>query len=390
MSSDAILISGLGVISAAGNSCSETIESFHSGKRCSSTITRFETAIKKPVFQVSEIPQHRNDSRMRTLSLALSAVDEALKEAHLSAGDDSLSVGVCMGTTVACQLNDIDFYKAYRETGTGPMEAVDRYLQSNLAEAIAKEFSFTGPTLTVVNACSSGTDAIGIGMSWLKANECDVVITGGADELNLVPITGFNSLGILSETPCSPFDKNRTGLNLGEAGGALVLERAETAEKRGIKPNLTCRGYGTFADAYHLTAPRPDGSGLESAITKALQQAGAVPQDVSFINAHGTATENNDLVEGSTLARIFGGDVKFYSTKGFTGHTLGAAGAIEAVFTCLALRSGWIPESIGFRESDENIPVNPVNCRTDIKPTLALSTSLAFGGNNSAIAISTL
>ena len=224
-------------------------------------------------------------------------------------------------------------------------------------------------------------------MSWLKAGDCDIVIVGGADELNLVPLTGFRSLGILSDEPCKPFDKTRCGLNLGEGAGALVLERMDTAEKRGLCPDLTCKGYGTFADAYHLTAPRPDGSSLEAAIMRALKEADAGPEDVSFVNAHGTSTANNDLVEGTTLARVFGADLKFYSSKGYTGHTLGAAGAIEAVFTCLGMRSGWIPKSLGFCETDDDIKIQPVTQLTEIESTLAISTSLAFGGNNSAIAI---
>ena len=390
MSQGEILITGLGAVSAAGETCSQTLSSFKASTRNVGEVSLFETDISKPVFEVKNIPDKWQRPGMRSLSLALTAIDEAMTEAGLSAAESELRIGVCMGTTVASQLNDMDFYRAYRKTGEGPKEAVKRYINGNLAAAVKKEFSFSGPDLTVVNACSSGTDAIGIALAWLKAGLCDIAIAGGADELNRVPLAGFNSLGILSDKPCSPFDKNRTGLNLGEGAGAVVLEKAEAAEKRGVSPALRCMGYGTYADAYHLTAPRPDGSGLENAIRKALAEAGKEPADISFVNTHGTATANNDLVEGTTLARVLGEGIKIYSTKGYTGHTLGAAGAIEAVFTVLALKNGWIPKSAGFSEKDDDIPLAPVRELTDIEATCALSTSLAFGGNNSALVLGKL
>ena len=146
-------------------------------------------------------------------------------------------------------------------------------------------------------------------------------------------------------------------------------------------------GYGSAADAYHLTAPRPDGTGLKSALSKALDQAGITPDDVCFVNAHGTATKDNDHVEGTTLAQVFGTEMKVLSTKGLTGHTLGAAGGLEAVFTAMALREGWIPASAGFVNKDNGIPLAPVTEKTTIRGRYAVSTSLAFGGNNSALVI---
>jgi len=166
-----------------------------------------------------------------------------------------------------------------------------------------------------------------------------------------------------------------------------VLESPDSAAKRGVESTLRLAGYGSAADAYHLTAPRPDGTGLESAIRRALAEAGTEPQDVCFVNAHGTSTRDNDKVEGSVLARVFGCDISVLSTKGFTGHTLGAAGGLEAVFTCAALREGWIPASPGFRNKDDEIPLSPVTQRTELNGSTAVSTSLAFGGNNAALVI---
>ncbi len=385
MSNNNVLISGLGVISAAGRDLSETLESFSTGRRNAGPVTLFETSLPYPVFEVRDLPEEFYPEHQRTAALALCAVNEALQDARLGEDLSALRVGVCMGTTVACQLNDLDFYTSYRESGAASMGPVDRYLKGNIAEFISQRYRLNGPALTVVNACSSGTDAIGIAMSWLKSGLCDIAVAGGADELNRVPLSGFGSLGIVSRDPCAPFDRDRKGLNLGEGAGVLVLEKADSAARRGISSGMRVLGYGSASDAYHLTAPKPDGAGLETSIEKALSDAGIAPDKIGFVNAHGTATHDNDAVEGKVLAKMFGPDIKILSTKGVTGHTLGAAGGIEAVFSAAALREGWIPASAGFENQDENIPIVPVRERTEIRGESALSTSLAFGGNNSAL-----
>ncbi len=382
-----INVTGLGAISAAGGNVAETLESFNLKKRNAGTVTLFETPLKYPVFEVKHIPEEYYLEGRRTLSLALISVDEALRDAGLENDLSGLRVGVCLGTTVACQLNDLEFYQSYRDTGSASMIPVDRYLKGNLAEFISRKFKARGPVLTVVNACSSGTDAIGVALSWLKNGLCDIAIAGGADELNRIPLCGFGSLGIVSGELCAPFDRDRKGLNLGEGAGVLVIETKESAARRGRSSDLYLSGYGSASDSYHLTAPRPDGAGLERAILKALSDSGIKPGDIGFVNAHGTATQDNDLVEGSTLGRIFGTELKMLSTKGYTGHTLGAAGGLEAVFSAAALREEWIPASAGFNNKDENIPLIPVTERSDIRGGYALSTSLAFGGNNAALVI---
>jgi 3-oxoacyl-(acyl-carrier-protein) synthase len=380
-----IKVTGLGAVSAAGGDLCEALESFRHGTRNAGLVTLFETPLQYPVFEVKHIPDEFYLEGRRTLSLALIAAYEALMDAGLGNDLSGLRIGVCLGTTVACQLNDLEFYQSYRNTGSASMMPVDRYLKGNLAEFVSRKFRARGPVLTVVNACSSGTDAIGVALSWLKNGLCDIAIAGGADELNRIPLCGFGSLGIVSRELCAPFDRDRKGLNLGEGAGVVILETKESAERRGRSSGLFLSGYGSASDSYHLTAPRPDGSGLERAIIKALSDSGIKPGEISFVNAHGTATQDNDLVEGSTLGRIFGTDLKMLSTKGYTGHTLGAAGGLEAVFSAAALREGWIPASAGFNNKDENIPLIPVTERTEIMGDYALSTSLAFGGNNAAL-----
>lgn len=382
-----ILITGLGAISAAGINLADTLTSFERGNRNAGPVSLFETKLKYPVFEVKEIPEKFHLEGQRTLSLALAAVFEAMEDARLEGDLSGRRIGVCMGTTVASQLNDLDFYTSYRSSGAAPMAAVDRYLKGNLAESILRKLKAKGPAFTIVNACSSGTDAIGVAMSWLNSDLCDIAIAGGADELCRIPLCGFASLGIMNPDLCAPFDKDRKGLSLGEGAGILVMETEDSAQKRGIGSNLCLMGYGSAADAYHLTAPHPQGVGLHAAINKALAYSGIKPEDVSFINAHGTGTIDNDMVEGNVLKRIFGADIKMLSTKGFTGHTLGAAGGVEAAFTAAALKYGWIPASIGFKNRDEAIPISPITEKTSVNGRYAVSTSLAFGGNNAAIVL---
>lgn len=383
-----VAITGIGTISAAGGNLEETLDTFGRGEPHAGRVSLFPTPLSYPVFEVSEIPGKAPDDEMRTIRLALCAVEEALLDAGLHSDLPRFRVGVCMGTTVASQLNDMNFYRKYRGEGSVSIRPVDRYLKGNLAEAVRLAIEARGPSVTVVNACSSGADAIGVALSWLRSGACDVAVAGGADELNPVPLCGFGALGILSDSLCAPFDRERKGLNLGEGAGVLILEREEVSRERGREPLLYLLGYGSAADAYHLTAPRPDGSGLEAALRRAMSEAGVGAQDVCFINAHGTATPDNDKIEGSVFGRIFGGDVQFLSSKGFVGHTLGAAGGLEAAFAAAALREGWIPASAGFVHEDEEILLSPVREKTAITGRLAISTSLAFGGNNAALVLS--
>ena len=262
------------------------------------------------------------------------------------------------------------------------MAAIERFLRSNPAAVIARQLKLDGPVQTVANACSSGTDAIGIGASWLRAGVCDIVIAGGADELARVTYAGFSSLMITDTEPCKPFDVKRKGLNLGEGAGILVLENEKV--RQGKKVCGYVLGYGSACDAYHLTAPRPDGAGLKQALHEAFAAADLTAERIAFVNAHGTGTPDNDRVESRVLHAVLPG-VPFVSTKGYTGHTLGAAGGIEAVFTLACLQRGELPANIGFSEPDPELPATPVRENTRIDGAVALSESLAFGGNNAVL-----
>ena len=380
-----VLITGMGAVSAAGIGIPATVEAFLHPRREPVPVERFKFPLDLPVFEVNSLEVPARLENMRTHALVWTAVREALKAASLS-DLKGQRVGIALGTTVASQLNDLAFYSAWRRDHAAPMDAVDRFLTGNLAAWVAKELGVDGPAITVVNACSSGADAIGAAAGWLKADLCDIAIAGGADELNRVPLCGFNALGIASTEACRPFDKNRSGLNLGEGAGVLVLETEKSASTRGIQSHLVLAGYASAVDAYHLTSPHPEGRGLRRAISQALKAAQIDRSEIAFINAHGTSTQENDRVEGATLKDLFG-ETPILSTKGYTGHTLGAAGGLEAIFTALGLSKGWIPASAGFQTLDEEIGFFPTLGKTEISGRYALSTSLAFGGSNAALII---
>ena len=380
---DPVVITGMGIISALGRSAGESLEALSQGGAPPEPPDIPGCTVTKPSFS-AHLPPGPNTEKARTLALAGHAFEQAFKQAGLT-GSIGKRTGVCAGTTVASQLNDIGFYSRYRNGTTESYDAVHRYLAGNPAEALKREYGLEGPAMTVVNACSSGTDAVGTAMAWLRSGRCDAVIAGGSDELNRVPLAGFNSLGILSDSPCRPFDRDRDGLNLGEGAAFLVLETLSSAKARGAAPLAECRSYATASDAYHLTAPRPDGLGLETAVTKALDRAGISGDRIDFINAHGTGTQTNDRTEGLVFGHLFGKTVQIYSTKGYTGHTLGAAGAIEAVLTVLSLQRQWLPQSRGYAEFDETVGIRPVEKEREIEAEYAMSASLAFGGMNSVL-----
>ena len=380
-----VAITGLGCICAAGTNLDECMAALYSGRRAPAAPTRFSSShpVCYPVFEVPGFVEP--PELLRTAALGLHAAREALRDAGLDLEMlRGLRVGVCVGTTVGSAMNNEAFCRDYRAGREPDLEPIERIMRSNPAAVIAREFQLSGPCQTVVNACASGTDAVGLAASWIREGICDLAIAGGADELGRITYNGFISLMITDESPCKPFDRNRKGLNLGEGAGMLVLESKALRAKRGSRPRSYLLGYGSACDAHHLTAPKPDGEGLRSAIAEALSCCDTAAEEVCFVNAHGTGTPDNDRVESRVLASLLPG-VPFLSTKGYTGHTLGAAGALEAVFTVACLERGMIPRSAGFETPDPDLGGNPVAECTRIAGTVALSESLAFGGNNSVI-----
>lgn len=384
-----VAITGLGCICAAGDSVVACLDALYAGRRAPAPPLRFNSShpTRYPVFEVAGFREPQE--LLRTSALGLHAAREALADAGLDAEAlRGLRVGVCIGTTVGSAMNDEPFCREYRAGGEPDLAPMERILRSNPAAVIAREFGLGGPCQTVVNACASGTDAVGLAASWIRGGVCDLAIAGGADELGRITYNGFISLMITDDSPCRPFDRDRKGLNLGEGAGMLVLESEAVRARRGARARSFLLGYGSACDAHHLTAPRPDGEGLRFAIAEALACCDIPAGSISFVNAHGTGTPDNDRVESRVLADLFPG-LPYHSTKGFTGHTLGAAGAIEAVFTVAFLERGMIPGSGGFATPDPELGGTPVPGNTEINGTVAMSESLAFGGNNSVILLGT-
>jgi len=385
MTHQPVAITGMGCLCAAGKNLNECLDSMFRGVRDPRPPEGFFTnhPVRYPVFEVRDFTEP--PELLRTAALGLQAAREALADAGLDrAFLDNLRVGVCVGTTVGCAVTEETFCRAYRTGKLPDMTPMARIFRSNPALAIAREYGFSGPCQTIVNACSSGTDAVGVGASWIRSGLCDVVLAGGADELGRITYIGFIALQITDEAPCKPFDLGRKGLNLGEGAAMLVLESDQVRQRRAKPARAFVTGYGSACDAYHLTTPKPDGAGLKSALAEALASGAAGPADIAFVNAHGTGTPDNDRVESRVLTHVLPG-VPYLSTKGYTGHTLGAAGAIEAVFTAACLELGKIPANAGFRTPDPDLPGAPAAEPSPVRGSMALSETLAFGGSNSVI-----
>ena len=247
---------------------------------------------------------------------------------------------------------------------------------------------FRAPVQIIANACASGTNAVGHAFRLVRAGLHRRVLCGGYDVISEMVFTGFDSLQASTPEKVRPFDKGRTGLVLGEGAAVLALEDWDSARQRGAPILAEVTGYGISTDNHHLTQPHPSGIGPEQAMRRALADAGIVPGEVDYINAHGTATPFNDASEGAAIAKIFGERVPVSSTNAMMGHSLGAAGAIEAVFSVLAIRHGFLPPNINYREPDPAWNLNIVaNAAREVRVGCAVSNSFGFGGTNASIVI---
>lgn len=350
-----------------------------------------DSAIRDQVFHIDSF---RHGNEPRTLAMIRALVPRALEAAGLTpAMIRGSATGCVVGTTIAQQFTDTPYYKLLRDDSDTPENApAERFLNSNPAEAIAREYDLRGPVNTVSNACSSGADAVAIAALRLLSGQCERMIVIGADELHRTPVAGFHVLGVTSPFPCRPFDSARAGLNLGEAAGVLLLETPACAEKRGRKPEFVLRGFGMSCDAAHITAPDASGAGMKRAFRDALARAGIGLDEIAFLNAHGTGTVLNDQCETAAFAGLaeeagLPAPPPFLSTKRFSGHTLGAAGTLEFIFTMLMLRDGLVPASPGCRTPDPSLPCGPLTepLRLPSDARFAASTSLAFGGTDAVL-----
>lgn len=245
-------------------------------------------------------------------------------------------------------------------------------------DVLAATLGVRGPRWVVSTACSSGAKALGAARRLLRASAVDAVVAGGIDSLCNLTLRGFHSLGILSPAGCRPFSAEREGIAIGEGGALLCLEREGEGE-------VALRGVGESSDAHHMSAPQPQGLGAEAAMASALAQAGIAPADVALVNAHGTGTKLNDAAESAAIARLLGERVPVTSTKGYMGHLLGAAGAVEAALCVAALERGWSPATLGCDPLDPALRLAVQRSETRVAGDFALSNSLAFGGSNASV-----
>jgi 3-oxoacyl-[acyl-carrier-protein] synthase-1 len=395
-----VYVTGIGTVSAIGLNVEESYASLKTLRTGIKPIGLLDTRLKDTLpageipFTDEELKQKTSleDARpySRTSLLAMLAAREAFQSAGINSGREA-PTGLFNATSVGGMDKGEHFYKDYLRQHIG--DSLRYALVHDCGdgtECIADHLEIRDYLTTISTACSSSANAVMQAARMINAGMLERAVAGGADALSLFTINGFNSLMILSDEYCRPFDGRRKGLNLGEGAGYLVLESEKSLMKSGKAPLAELTGYGNACDAFHQTASSADGQGAWLAMTKALETAGLKPAEVDYINVHGTGTVNNDLSEGTAIARIFGENVPpFSSTKSYTGHTLAAAGGIEAVFSVLALRHGVVFPNLHFGDPMPELRMQPATewgAGRSIKHVL--SNSFGFGGNNSSLLFS--
>ncbi len=393
-----VSITGIGIISAIGNNAAENYASLISGKSGISKISHIDTIHANDIMvgeiktTNSEFEQQLNlseNSYSRSPILGIIAANEAIAQAGITDINDC-KTGLISSTTGGGMDKSEQYFYEYFESNNHwhhihGLHAGDS--TQKIADAIGLKESFV---TTISTACSSAANAIMLGARMIKSGKLDRVVVGGTDALSKFTINGFKTLMILSDTYNTPFDENRKGLNLGEAAAFLVLESDELVSKQNKKVLAYVKGYGNSNDAFHQTASSENGDGAVMAMEKALKIAGLQPDDIDYVNAHGTATPNNDLSEGRAMLRVFGeGNVpEFSSTKAYTGHTLAVAGGVEAVYSVLALQNNRIYPNLNFKTPMKEFDLLPQTETKEKELKHVLSNSFGFGGNCSTLIIS--
>ncbi|QQQ74607.1 beta-ketoacyl-[acyl-carrier-protein] synthase family protein [Saccharothrix sp. 6-C] len=395
-----IAVTGLGLVTPGGVGVEAGWAAVRAGRSTAARdplLAGHEVTIscRVPDFDADALLGARRAVRLdRFTRLALVAAREAVAGEDLATWD-SARVGVVIGTSAGggeTFERQHGVLLADGPTGVSPL-VLPMHLPNMVAGQVAIEFGFRGPNLVVSTACASGATAIGVACDLLAARRCDVVLAGGVDALlNPLTMAGFARMGALSRrddpaTASRPFDVDRDGFVAGEGAAVLVLRRAEDARADGRRVRARVVGYGATADAHHITNPDPEGRGVAAATRAALADAGASASDVDHVNAHGTSTQLNDLVEGRVLAELLPSGPLVTSTKGVTGHLLGAAGAAEAVFTVLAVEQGVVPPTANLTTLDPRLDLDVATAVVPRGIDLALSNSFGFGGQNAVLAI---
>lgn len=393
-----IFIAGAGAITAIGNNVAECLSSLEQGNAGIGGIRYLHTVhkgeipvaeVKADNAQLSSLSGLRT-GMSRTAMLSSIAVQEALQDAGLT-DRKKWRTGFISANTVGGMDKTERFFPGFlRDRNSGDNSEVMNHECGRITEVVADQLGISDYVTTISTACSSSANSIFFGARLIRQGMLDIAVAGGADALTLFTLNGFNSLMILDREYCRPFDNDRMGLNLGEGAGYLVLVSEEVMREANIEPYCTLSGYCNANDAFHQTASSPGGKGSYLAMKGAMQKAGVQPSDISYINLHGTGTQNNDVAEGTAIRRLFEDAYPpMSSTKSFTGHTLGASGGVEAVFSALSVRHGLLYPNLRFHTpmSELNlVPQTGFEKGHNIKHVL--SNSFGFGGNCSSLIFS--
>ena len=405
-----VVVTGLGAITPVGNDVAATWRAIIEGKPGAGPITKFD-ASKFPVRFACEVKgfdplqyMDRKEAKRADAyaQYAIAGAAQAMADASLTdpAMYDPDRVGVILGSGIGGLKSFEEQHDTYRERGASKISPffIPMFIADIAAGLVSMRFNAKGPNYATVSACATSAHAIGDAFRTIQYGDADIVITGGS-EATVTPmaIGGFANMKALSErndspeTASRPFDRTRDGFVMGEGAGVVVLEDYEHAVRRGAHLYAEIVGYGATGDAYHLTAPAPDGEGAQRAMRRAMADASLSPADIDYINAHGTSTPANDLNETKAIKAVFGdaaADVNVSSTKSMTGHMLGAAGAVEFIICSLAVRDCVVPPTINYEHPDPELDLNYTPnraVRRDVE--IALSNSFGFGGHNVTLAV---
>lgn len=402
-----VVVTGMGAITPIGNDVASFWNSVKEGKIGFGPISYFDTtdykcklAAEVKDFNAADFMDKKAARRMEPFcQFAVAAAKEAIEDAGLDMmKEDPYRAGCAVGSGIgSLQAMEREHTKLEEKGPSRVAPLLVPLMISNMAAGnVSIAYNLKGKSINVVTACATGTNSIGEAFRTIQYGDADIMVAGGTESsITPIGIAGFSSLTALSTcedpTRCSiPFDKDRSGFVMGEGAGLVVLEELEHAKARGAKIYAEVVGYGCSSDAYHITSPAEDGAGAATAMLNAVKDAGASPEEITYINAHGTATHHNDLFETRAIKLAFGDhakDIKINSTKSMVGHLLGAAGAVEFVACVKELQEGYIHRTVGLTESEEEMDLDYCKESSSGDFMYALSNSLGFGGHNASILV---